>query len=373
MTGPMTVPTTALIVAGGRGTRLLPLTAQVPKPMLPFCGAPFLAGLARRLGQAGVRRIGLVVGADTAPFAPLIELLAPYGLEVDLVAEPTPLDTAGGVRAATTGLDEPFLVLNGDVLSDLDLGALVAAHGAADAAVTIALTRVEDPSTFGVCVLEGDRITAFVEKPAPGSLPGHDTVNAGAYVLSAGVLDRFAPGPLSFEREVFPTLLAQGETIAGLVHDGVWTDLGTPDRFLDGQRLVLDGAVAWPPFDDLVEHPDHPGARCGDGVQLGRDIRIDGPVILGAGVTVGAGAAVGPYVVAAAGAAIEQGADVSDALLSEGAVVGARGVVSDSLLAAGAALPAGSVSTGRTIGPPSIAPSIAPSLASSLAPTGVDG
>jgi CTP:molybdopterin cytidylyltransferase MocA len=211
----MTVPATALIVAGGRGTRLLPLTAQVPKPMLPFCGAPFLAGLARRLGAAGVRHIGLVVGADTRPFAPLVDLLAPHGLEVSLVPEPTPLDTAGGVRAATQGLDEAVLVLNGDVLSDLDIAALVATHDAAAAAVTIALTRVADTSTFGVCVLEGDRITAFVEKPAPGSLAGHDTVNAGAYVLAAGVLDPFAAGPLSFEREVFPTLLTQGRRSRG--------------------------------------------------------------------------------------------------------------------------------------------------------------
>jgi len=353
MTPTSTMPRTALIVAGGRGTRLLPLTEQVPKPMLPFCGAPFLAGLARRLAGAGVRRIGLVVGADTAPFEPLVPLLAPYGLEVSLVPEPTPLDTAGGVRAATLGLDEPVLVLNGDVLSDLDVAALVATHHAARAAATIALTRVEDTSTFGVCVLEDGRITAFVEKPEPGTLPGHDTVNAGTYVLSAGVLDRFMEGPLSFERQVFPTLLEQGETIAGHVHDGVWTDLGTPERFLDGQRLVLDGALGWPPFDDLTEHPEHPGAHCGDDVDVAPDVRIDGPVILERRVSIATGAAVGPYVVAAAGARIDPGADVSDALLSSGVTIGERAVVSDSLLAEGVEIGAGSTCSGRTVGPPS--------------------
>ena len=353
----MTMPTMALIVAGGRGTRLLPLTERVPKPMLPFCGAPFLAGLGRRLARAGVRRLGLVVGADTVPFASLVPLLAPHGLEVTLVPEPTPLDTAGGVRAATLGLDEPVLVLNGDVLSDLDVTALVATHEATGAAATIALTRVEDTSTFGVCVLEGARITAFVEKPAPGTLPGHDTVNAGAYVLAAGVLERFAEGPLSFEREVFPALLAGGATIAGHVHDGVWTDLGTPERLLAGQRLVLDGALAWPPFEDLIESPAHPGVRCGDGVELGEDVRIDGPVILGDGVTVGAGAAVGPYVVVAEDVRVGAEADVSDALVSAGVVIGDRAIVSDSLLAEEVVIAADGVCVGETVGPPSGLPS----------------
>jgi mannose-1-phosphate guanylyltransferase len=335
----MTTPTTALVVAGGRGTRLLPLTEHLPKPMLPFCGAPFLAGLCRRLADAGVRHVGLVVGADTAAFAPLIDLLAPHGLEVSIVPEPTPLDTAGGVRAATATLDEPVLVLNGDVLSDLDITALCEHHAASGAAATIALTRVEDTSTFGVCVLDGDRITAFVEKPAPGTLPGHDTVNAGAYVLAAGVLARFPAGSLSFEREVFPSLLEQGERLTGHVHEGVWTDLGTPERFLEGQRLVLGGAMPWPPLDELADlgaldgRPQHAGVRVGRDVRVARDARLDAPVVLGDGVSVGSGAAIGPWVVAAAGVRIGDGADVADSLLCEGAAVGQHAVVTDALLA----------------------------------------
>lgn len=351
----MSVPTTALIVAGGRGTRLLPLTADVPKPMLPFCGAPFLAGLARRLGTAGVRRIGLVVGADTAPFLPLVDLLAPHGLEVFIVPEPEPLDTAGGVRAATAGLDEPVLVLNGDVLSDLDVAALVARHVGTGASATIALTRVPDTSTFGVCVLEGDRIAAFVEKPAPGTLPGHDTVNAGAYVLAAGVLAGFADGPLSFEREVFPGLLASGARLSGFVHEGVWTDLGTPGRFLAGQRLVLDGALHWPPLADLADlgeregRPGRLGVRVGRDVQVAADARLDAPVVLGDGVIIGSGAAVGPHVVAADGVWIGDGADVADALLCEGAAVGQRAVLSSGLLARGARVDPGAEVSG-TVG-----------------------
>jgi mannose-1-phosphate guanylyltransferase len=353
----MSTPRTALIVAGGRGTRLLPLTEQVPKPMLQFCGAPFLAGLARRLGAAGVERIGLVVGADTAPFEALVAALDPHGLAVTIVPEPTPLDTAGGVRAATLGLDEPVLVLNGDVLSDLDVTALCAHHVASGAAATIALTRVPDTSTFGVCVLDGDRITAFVEKPAPGTLPGHDTVNAGAYVLAAGVLERFASGPLSFERTVFPTLLADGERLTGHVHEGVWTDLGTPERFLTGQRLVLDGALTWPPLGDLVDlgtrdgRPSHVGVLVGRDVRVASDARLDAPVVLGDGVSVGSGAAVGPHVVAAPGVSIGDDADVSDSLLSDGAVVAQRAVVVDALFAPSARVAPGARVRGVVAGP----------------------
>ena len=354
----MSLPTTALIVAGGRGTRLLPLTERTPKPMLPFCGAPFLAGLARRLGEAGVHRIGLVVGADTDPFVPLVDLLAPHGLEVSLVPEPTPLDTAGGVRVATAALAEPVLVLNGDVLSDLDVVALFEHHVSTGAAATIALTRVEDTTTFGVCVMDGDRITAFVEKPPAGTLPDHDTVNAGAYVLSAGLLARFGEGPLSFEREVFPTLLDTGERLTGHVHEGVWTDLGTPERFLAGQRLVLDGAMAWPALDDLDDLGEREGRPSWVGVRVGRDVlvaadaRIDGPAVLSDGVRIGSGAAVGPYVVAAERVSVGDGADVSGSLLCADASIGQHAVLEGSLVGAGARVAPRTTLTGAVIGSP---------------------
>jgi mannose-1-phosphate guanylyltransferase len=353
----MNMPTTAMIVAGGRGTRLLPVTEQVPKPMLPFCGAPFLAGLIRRLGDVGIERVGLVVGADTAPFLPLVSLLAPHGLEITIVPEPTPLDTAGGVRSATLDLEEPVLVLNGDVLSDLDVVALCELHTRTAAAATIALTRVEDTSTFGVCVLEGDRIADFVEKPARGTLPGHDTINAGAYVLASGVLRRFADGPLSFEREVFPGLLAAGERLSGHVHEGVWTDLGTPERFLAGQRLVLDGAMPWAPLTDLDDLGDREGRPSWTGVLVGRDVRVaadarlDAPVVLGDGVSVGSGAAVGPHVVAATGVHVGDGADITDSLLAEGSLVGQRAVVTEAMLAPGARIAPGGEAHGPIAGP----------------------
>jgi mannose-1-phosphate guanylyltransferase len=156
----------AMIVAGGAGTRLLPLTATTPKPLLPFCGAPFLEGVIRRLAAVGVERVLLVVGADTAPFAALTASARRAGVEVEAVPEPEPLDTAGGVRSVLDQVTGTFLVLNGDILTDVDLAAAIAAHEAAGADGTLVLTRVEDTSTFGVCVREGTRIVDFVEKPA---------------------------------------------------------------------------------------------------------------------------------------------------------------------------------------------------------------
>jgi NDP-sugar pyrophosphorylase family protein len=295
-----------------------------------------LAGLARRLGDAGVRRVLLVVGADTAPFAALAPMLAPHGITVDIVAEPTPLDTAGGVRLASLELDAPYLVLNGDVLSDLDVAALTVAHVEGGLAATIALTRVEDTSTFGVCVLDGSRITTFVEKPAPGTLPGQDAVNAGAYLLEPGVLAGFPAGPLSFERTVFPQLLDAGLGITGHVTQGVWSDLGTPERLLDGQRLVLDGAVDWPVLGDLSPDPARPEVWMGVGTRIAPDAALRAPCVIGDGVVIERGAVVGPYAVLSDGVRIGPGARVVGSLLDHHVVLAADAHVTDVLIGAGA-------------------------------------
>ncbi len=336
------MPVTAMIVAGGRGTRLLPFTSVTPKPMLPFCGAPFLAGVARRLAAQGVRRILLVVGADATPFEPLVAVMRPHGVEVAMVPEPTPLDTAGGVRLASLDVDDTFYVLNGDILTDLDLTALVAHHRHEQAAVTIALTRVEDTSAFGVCVRDAGRIVDFVEKPAPGTLSGEDCINAGTYLLEPGILAAFPEGPLSFERTVFPQLLAGGAVLAGFVADGVWSDLGTPERLLEAQRILLDGVMAWPPLDDLGEGTcremsDPPaGVRIDTGTHLDATAVLVPPVVIGAGTTIAAGARVGPHTVLAEHVRVDAGAQVTGSLVARGARIGAGTILTDALVGEGA-------------------------------------
>jgi mannose-1-phosphate guanylyltransferase len=320
----------AMIVAGGAGTRLLPLTLTTPKPLLPFCGAPFLEGVLRRLAAVGVERVLLVVGADTTPFAGLAASARRFGVEVVAVPEPEPLDTAGGVRSALEQVTGTFLVLNGDILTDVDLEAAIAAHDAAGAAATLVLTRVEDTSTFGVCVREGTRIVDFVEKPAPGTLPGQDTVNAGTYVLEPAALASFPEGRLSFERQVFPGLAADGAHLEGFVATGVWADLGTPGRFLEGHRLALSGELAWPTLQDLPADAD--GVRRADDVEVAASAVLRGPVLLGRGVRVGEAAVVGPNVTLGAGTVVGVGSELVDTVTFADVEVG-PGVRADGLLA----------------------------------------
>lgn len=293
----------AVILAGGKGTRLRPLTDTRPKPLLPFAGDPFAAGLLRRLGAAGCRNATFLVGADGAPFAPLRELGDQLGIPVEVVTEPEPLDTAGAARDLLRNRDDgPFLVCNGDILTDLDYAGLIAAHTQASAVLTLALTRVEDTTTFGVVeVGPGDRVERFVEKPPAGTLDA-DTVNAGTYVLSPAAFDGSPEiGPLSFERVVFPTLVEHGAKVLGIASDAFWMDLGTPDRYLTGQRAVLDGRCAWP---------------------LGQAFTAVGTALVHHGAHIDA-TAILDHVVVGEGASIAANARLQDAAVLEGASVGA--------------------------------------------------
>ena len=309
----------AMIVAGGAGTRLRPLTDTTPKPLLPFCGEPFLAGVLVRLAEAGVRRVWLVVGDDPSPFMVLRPLARSHGMELEAVPEPEPLDTAGGVRSVIERCDGSVFVLNGDVLTDVDLGAVGRGHLDAGADATLVLTRVEDTSTFGVCVLDGDRVSGFVEKPPPGTLPGQDAINAGTYVLQPDAMLRFPQGRLSFEREVFPGLVSDGALVRGVVSDAVWADLGTPERYLEGHRLALAGSLRWPAL--MAVPPDGDGVHRQHDVEVADAARLQGPVLLGTGTTIASGAQVGPDVVLGAGCRIGAGAVISDSVLGAGTVV----------------------------------------------------
>ena len=333
----MTV-TDAMIVAGGRGTRLQPLTYTTPKPLLPFCGAPFLSGVIARLAGAGIHRVFLVVGADTAPFESLRDDAHRHGVELEAVPEPEALDTAGGVRSALDRVAGPFLVLNGDILTDVDLPGVIAAHERANADATLVLTRVDDTSSFGVCVREpwqdgdrsGTRIVEFVEKPEPGTLPGQDAVNAGTYVLDPAALAAFPEGRLSFERTVFPGILAEGGHIEGVVWDGVWADLGTPDRYRVGTHLALSGACQWPTVQEVTDRGG--GVRIAPGASVADGVDLRGPVLIEPGAVVEAGATVGPTTALGRDSHVGEGAVVSRSVLFDGAAVGA-GVSADGLLA----------------------------------------
>jgi mannose-1-phosphate guanylyltransferase len=318
----------AIVLVGGEGTRLRPLTETVPKPALTLVDRPFLAYMVEWLAGHGVSEVVLACG-----FLPgvLREALADEeeraGVRIRYVAEPEPLGTAGAIRFAADALgnelENRFLALNGDVLTDLDLTALLRAHEGRAARATIGLHPVEDSAAYGlVQTAEEGEVLAFTEKTGE-RVPGD--VNAGMYVLERSVLDLIPPGEnVSIERDVFPGLVGDG--LCGLRLDGYWMDIGTPERYLQASWDILEGRVA-----TRVE-PTAPGLLVAPGAQVGE------------------GATVGPRVVIAPGCRIEAGAEVRESVLLNDCTVGEGARVSGSILAPGVGIAPGVALEGAVAG-----------------------
>ncbi|HYT25912.1 MAG TPA: NDP-sugar synthase, partial [Actinomycetota bacterium] len=239
----------AVILAGGFGTRLRPLTSTRPKPLIPFANEPFLLHNLRQLGTAGFTEVVLSTMYLPEAFDELIPMARKAGVEVVLSSEDTPMGTSGAVKRLAHLLDETFLVLNGDILVDLDYARLVALHAERRAAATLALVRVPDPSAFGLVPVDPDgRVQAFLEKPGPDEDRWvTDLINAGVYVLEPAVLEHVPAGqPSSFERNLFPNLLASGAPVHGYELHGYWKDLGTPIAYLQAQADLLEGRLHLP-------------------------------------------------------------------------------------------------------------------------------
>lgn len=303
----------AVVLVGGFGTRLRPLTLHTPKQMLPVVHRPMVERVVAHLGAHGVEEAVLSLGYRPDAFQAAYPDGTCAGVRLHYAIEAEPLDTAGAIRfaAGDAGIDERFLVVNGDVLTDLDVGALVARHEQAGAEGTIALHRVEDPSAFGVVPTEADgRVTAFIEKPPRDEAPT-DLINAGTYVLEPSVLDRIAPDrPVNVERVTFPAMVADG-TLYAMDGDTYWVDAGTPGTYLAANLDLVEGRRGSP------EAGVHPDAEV-DGAVVG--------AVVGAGASVGDGAIVSRSVVLP-GAAIGAGAMVQDAIIGARARVGDGAVV----------------------------------------------
>ena len=301
----------AVVLVGGEGTRLRPLTFTTPKPLLPIANQPFLERQLLALADHGVDEVVLSMGylpdAFHEHFSDELGEDTFRGMRLHYAVEEEPLGTAGAIRFAADGIDERFVVCNGDVLTGLDLTAMVEFHDTCGAEVTIALTRVDDPSAFGVVPTAPDgAVIAFVEKPSPGSAPS-DWINAGTYVIEPPFLDRIPPRlSVSVERETFPRLLEQSGRLFGYKTDAYWLDIGTPERYLEAHVDVLRGKVGRPPT---------PGAR-----ELSADVWTQGDATIEPGATVLAPALLGP------GARVQSGARVRGSVLGAGAIV-EQGVV----------------------------------------------
>jgi len=322
-------PLQAVVLVGGFGTRLRPLTFETPKQLLPVAGVPLIERVLDHLHQHGVEEAVLSLGYRPDMFLERYPDGVCAGVRLEFAVEAEPLDTAGAIRfaAAEAGIAERFLVVNGDVLTGFDLSALVAFHAdrhdGAGAEGTIALTRVEDPSSFGVVPTDDDgRVLAFVEKPPRDEAPT-DLINAGYYVLEASVLDRIpADRRVNVERETFPAMVADG-TLFARADEAPWIDVGTPERYLRASldRLPttaragsVDGGVVAPV---LLE----PGSAVKPGAVVHE-------AVLSEGVTVADGARVERSVLLA-GARVEERAVVSDSILGRDVVVGEGACVAD--------------------------------------------
>lgn len=324
----------AVILVGGLGTRLRPLTLSAPKPMLPTAGVPFLEHLIVRIRDAGISHVVLGTSYRAEVFENYFGDGSRFGVELEYVVESTPLGTGGGIRNVAPALrGDTALIFNGDNLITVDLRSLLAAHADTGADVTLTLTKVADPSSFGCVPTDPDgRVTAFLEKTPD---PVTDQINAGLYVFDREIVDTIPTGrPVSVERDTFPGLLASGTAVYGYVGSYYWRDFGTPADFVlgsadlvrgiapsaalpgpTGDALVLGGASV--AADALVRGGTTVGAECvvDSGADVYRSVLFDGARVEG-------DAAVRRSVLGF-GAVIEAGAVVEDAVIGDRAVIGA--------------------------------------------------
>jgi NDP-sugar pyrophosphorylase family protein len=325
----------AVVLVGGEGTRLRPLTFTTPKQMLPIAEVPMIERVLGHLKSYGVDDVVLSMGYRPDAFLAAFPEDRCAGVRLTYAVEQSPLDTAGAIRFAATeaGIAETFLVVNGDVLTDWDLGMLVAFHRDRHAHATIALTPVEDPSAFGVVPTDADgRVEAFIEKPPPGEAPTN-YINAGFYVLEPAVLEHVPAGRrVSIERETFPGLVKQGSLFA-LGSDAYWIDTGTPAKYVQANLDYVSGLRGLEP---LAAHAREvqPGVwHNGTGPVV--DGTVEAPSLIGDAAYVAAGATVVGSVVGA-GARIESGAVVERSVVLPGALVEHGAVVADSIVGEGA-------------------------------------
>jgi mannose-1-phosphate guanylyltransferase len=331
----------AVILVGGEGTRLRPLTSTVPKPVVPLVDRPFIAYMLEWLRRHGISDVVMSCGFLAAGVRNVLGDGTAFGIRLRYVEEPQPLGTGGAIRYAESLLDERFLVLNGDVLSDLDLTAQVEQHERTGARATLALVSVEDPSAYGLVRLNDDRSVAdFLEKPSPDQVDSEPLISAGAYVLEREVLDMMpAEGPCSIEREVWPEMVGHG--LYGFAGQGYWLDIGTPERYLQATFDILERNVA-------------------TGVALGDDFlavadgtasegRIVPPAVIQAGCRIGAGSRVGSLAVLGRDAQVGRQATIERAVVLQGAEIGDGCQLEHCIVGAGARVGAGTQIDGGAV------------------------
>ena len=329
----------AVILVGGEGTRLRPLTSTVPKPVVPLVDRPFISFMLEWLRRHGIDDVIMSCGFLATSVRNVLGDGSGLGIRLRFVEEPDPRGTAGALKFAEELLDERFLMLNGDVLTDIDLTAQLAQHESTGARATLALVAVADPSAYGLVHLGEDRsVRGFVEKPSSDQI---DTklISAGAYVLERDILELVAPERnVSIEREVWPRLIGKG--LFGFPAEGYWLDIGTPERYLQGTFDIIEGNVEtsvrerlgsdWLAVDDGAEVEGRviPPAVLEDGVRVERGAQVGSLAVLGRGSSVGAGSTVERSVILN-GAEIGEDCLLRDCIVAAGCRIGPRSRIMD--------------------------------------------
>jgi NDP-sugar pyrophosphorylase family protein len=322
----------AILLAGGKGTRLRPLTIHTPKPIVPIFNRPFLHYQLDLLKQvAEIDEVILSLNYQPRRIEEIFGDGGESGLGIRYVVEPAPLGTAGAVRYAGESLRESVVVFNGDVLTEIDLAAVIALHRDRKALATIVLTPVENPSAYGLVEIDEDgNVRRFLEKPSPDEITGH-TINAGIYVLEPETFDRIPKDtPWSIERSFFPSLVERGETFLAYVERGYWIDIGTPEKYMQVHRDIMDGRFRAAPF--AGNGRARPASWVSPEARVEEGATLDGPCFVDAGAVVKAGARIGPYSVIGRQCWIEEHAVVERAIVWANSRVSQEAVVRGSIL-----------------------------------------
>jgi mannose-1-phosphate guanylyltransferase len=332
----------AVILVGGKGTRLRPLTSSLPKPIVQLVDRPFIAFMLEWLREHGIDDVIMSCGFLADSMREVLGDGSQMGIRLRFVEEPDPRGTAGALKLAEPMLDERFLMLNGDVLTDIDLTAQIAQHERSGARATLALVPVADPSAYGLVVLREDNsVRDFVEKPSSDSVESN-LISAGAYVLERDILDLVAPDRnVSIEREVWPALVDHG--LYGFPSESYWLDIGTPERYLQGTFDIIEGNVRTAVTERLG----------GGWLAVDASARVNGrvipPAVIERDVSVAEGAHVGSLVVLAEGVSVGAGSTVERSVVLQGTRIGEGCELRDCIVAAGCRIGAGTKITGGAV------------------------
>ncbi len=319
----------AVVMAGGQGTRLRPLTSNQPKPMVPVVNKPTIQHILELLQRHGINEVVMTLAFLPRLIRNYFGDGSSFGMNIDYTVEETPAGTAGSIRLAKDLLDDTFLVISGDALTDFDLGSIISFHKERQATVTIALKSVANPLEFGVVIVDDDgRIQRFLEKPGWGQVFS-DTVNTGIYVIEPEVFDHIPEGqPYDFSHELFPKLFEMNKSLYGVVCDGYWQDIGSLEQYVQANRDALEGKVRVTP----------PGVRLRGNIWVAQGASLDslddveGPAVLGENVRMDTGARILSHTVLGGNTVVRAGAQVGGSVLGENVYIASGAVVNGAVL-----------------------------------------